>query len=263
MTLASSGVRGGGAPGSAAGRPATAPATVAAAAPAARGMLGKCKYFLFDLDGTLVDTTPLIIASFKHTMKTTLGLDLTDEQIKARLGEPLSLTMEFYCRERRDEMVECYREFNITHHDELAKPFPKVRETVAALKERGCHLAVVSSKVLSTVSKGLALVGIQDFFEAVVTMEDTEEHKPNPAPLLEAMRRIDAAPAVTAMVGDSPYDLQAAHNAGVLSVGVGWSQYSRAELERYQPDFIAASMTDLLPLAIAALMPELPRKPAD
>lgn len=219
------------------------------------------KYFLFDLDGTLLDTTPLIIASFKHTMKTTLGLDLTDEQIKARLGEPLMLTMEHYCRERRDELVECYRVYNIEHHDELTKPFPKVRETLVSLKERGCHLAVVSSKMRPTIAKGLALARIQDLFETVVGMEDTKEHKPDPAPLLEAMRRIDAAPAVTAMVGDSPFDLQAARHAGVLSVGVGWSAYSREELQRYEPDLIVDGMPDLLPLALPPAAPELPPKP--
>ena len=170
-------------------------------------------------------------------------------------------TMSFYCPERSDEMVECYRSYNIEHHDELAKPFPKVKETLLALKARGCHLAVVSSKMGPTIAKGLALAGIEDLFETVVGMEDTTAHKPDPAPLLEAMRRIDAAPAVTVMVGDSPFDLQAASNAGVLSVGVGWSAYSREDLGKYGPDLIVDNMPELLSLAIPQATPELPKKP--
>jgi pyrophosphatase PpaX len=205
--------------------------------------------FLFDLDGTLLDTTSLIIASFQHALRVVLGREVTVAEITSRLGEPLPTTMERFCRERRDELVECYRTFNIENHDRLARAFPGVPETLAALKGRGMRLAVVSAKMRSTVHKGLALARISDLFDAVVGLEDTEKHKPDPAPLVEALRRLAAAPATAVMVGDSPYDLLAARAAGVASVAVSWSSYSREELDRHQPDFTISAMNELLALA--------------
>src|SRR5699024_7068696 len=100
---------------------------------------------LFDLDGTLIDTNELIMASFKHTFAK-FQLSFTDEEISTFNGPPLEETFYNIDPERADEMLKVYRKHNIKHHRHYVKVFPQVIETLKKLKKKGIKLIIVKSK---------------------------------------------------------------------------------------------------------------------
>jgi pyrophosphatase PpaX len=123
--------------------------------------------------------------------------------------------------DRVDELVEAYRLHNEPLHATL-EGFDVLR-LLPVLKDEGRRLGIVTAKRLRTV--GLALDRFPELGEAmdvVIGAEDTERHKPEPDPVLEALRRLDASPADAAYVGDSPFDIHAGNAAGVFTVAVGW-----------------------------------------
>ncbi|MFZ5826017.1 MAG: pyrophosphatase PpaX [Bacillota bacterium] len=210
---------------------------------------------LFDLDGTLIDTNGLIVSSFQHAFRTRLGREVPAEEIYPYFGEPLPRTMARYAPDRVDELVEHYRAYNIAVHDQMVQPFPGVPEAVAAMHEAS-RLGIVTSKKGDLARRGLRVCGLEPFFPTLVGMDDTTRHKPDPEPVLEALRRMGEPPGPhVLMVGDSPFDVGCGRNAGVLTVGVGWTA-NRAALETSRPDYWVESPAELL-----GLMQLQPRHP--
>ncbi|MDI6893015.1 MAG: HAD-IA family hydrolase [Bacillota bacterium] len=185
---------------------------------------------LFDLDGTLIDTRDLILASFHHALRRVLGRDLPDEVLLAGQGTTLIDQMRCFDGDRAEELTRVYTEFNLREHDALAREFPGVQELLRDLYAIGVHLGVVTSKRREGALLGLRRFGIAPYLTAAVFMEDTREHKPSPAPVREALRRLGCAPARAVMAGDSPYDVQSARSAGVEAVGVAWGSHPPASL---------------------------------
>jgi pyrophosphatase PpaX len=204
---------------------------------------------LFDLDGTIVDTNELIIRSFLHALQGETPEAVTREQIIPNMGRPLIDQMKHFTgREQVDEVIAKYRAFNLANHDELVREFPYVREVLKALREHGCRLGVVTSKIRRTTEMGLKLCGLAEYIETVVTVEDVHNPKPDPEGILQALRTLGTEPEHAAMVGDSHYDILAAKNAGVTSVGVSWSLKGKAYLQKYDPDYLIDYMRELLPI---------------
>jgi len=177
---------------------------------------------LFDLDGTVIDSGAIILASMRHAAETVLGGEYTDERLMAAVGGPgLEAQMVALDPSRVDELVRVYRAHNEPLHDtlECCSGMPDVLTT---LKERGHRLGIVTAKRRATVDLAFARLPIEHLFETVVGGDETEKHKPDPAPLLLALERLGAAPEEAAYVGDSPFDMQAARAAGMYAVGVGW-----------------------------------------
>ncbi|OYD08130.1 pyrophosphatase PpaX [Paludifilum halophilum] len=207
------------------------------------------KTVLFDLDGTLLDTTPLIMASFRHTLDRHCPGQYGDKEILACLGEPLLEQMKKLGGEEEAEaMVKTYREHNIAHHDDYVEAFPGVAETLDRMYQAGICMGVVSNKQRRTVEMGLALCDLEKYMSVVVCNGDTPRPKPDPSPIRKAVEGIGANPSSTLMVGDTRYDLQAAKRAGVAAAGVAWSHGGAEALKAYQPDVLLERMTDLLPI---------------
>jgi pyrophosphatase PpaX len=204
---------------------------------------------LFDLDGTIVDTNELIIQSFLHALQGASVEPVTREVIIPNMGRPLVEQLQMFSgREQVDELKRKYREFNIAKHDELVREFPHVKEVLAEVRRRGLRIGVVTSKVRMTTEMGLKLAGLRDYVETIVTVEDVQKPKPDPEGIEKALAALGANPGEAAMVGDSHYDIEAAHNAGVTAIGVGWSLKGEAYLRQYRPDAIIADMSELLAL---------------
>ncbi|MGY0693557.1 pyrophosphatase PpaX [Virgibacillus sp. FSP13] len=200
---------------------------------------------LFDLDGTLIDTNELIIASFKHTFDY-YGKNFTREKAIEFIGPPLKESFETLDPSQADAMVETYRQHNLQHHDEYVTAFPYVIETLERLKEQGIQLGVVTTKMWHTVEKGLKLTSMDHFFDTVITLDDVTHAKPHPEPIIKAMHELDAKVESTLMVGDNSHDIEAGQNAGVQTAGVAWSLKGKEMLERYHPTYILDDFRDLL-----------------
>jgi pyrophosphatase PpaX len=129
--------------------------------------------------------------------------------------------MHAFAPDRVEELVRVYREHNEPLHDTL-QPCVGMEPVLERLAAEGRRLGVVSAKRRETVELAFARLPVAHLFEVVVGGDETVDHKPKPAPLLLAARRMGVEPSTCAYVGDSPYDAQAAHAADMYAVGVTW-----------------------------------------
>jgi pyrophosphatase PpaX len=201
---------------------------------------------LFDLDGTLVDSGAIILASFKHAARTVLARDVEEEQIAALVGgSNLHDQMRVLSPAHVDELVRVYREHNRPLHDEL-QAFEGVEELMETLSEQGRKLGIVTAKGRQTVDLAFGVLSLERYFDAVVTADMTDRHKPDPAPVLKALELLESEPADAAFVGDSPYDVAAGKAAGVFTVAVSWGKIHPEErLLEAGADFLVHSPREL------------------
>lgn len=200
---------------------------------------------LFDLDGTLIDTNELIIASFMHTLNKHCPGKYTEKDVLAIMGEPLIDQMRRFDPEQAEEMVKTYHIHNEANHDQYVKEFPYVKEVVEKLHQNGVKIGIVSNKRRLVVNMGLRLFDLEKYMDTVVCVEDAPKAKPEPDLIYTALNRLEAKPEEALMVGDSRYDMIAARRAGVSAVAVGWSLHHE-ELRQYEPDYFLNDMRDLL-----------------
>jgi pyrophosphatase PpaX len=203
---------------------------------------------LFDLDGTLIDSGPIIVASMKHAAKHVLGREVEEEVLTAAIGGPgLVAQMHALDPDRVDDLVEAYRAHNEPLHEQL-EAFREVVEVLPRLRAQGRRLGIVTAKRHATVGLAFArLPGLEENFDVLIGAEDTERHKPDPDPLLEALRRLDARPGEAAYVGDSTFDIRAAKAAGVYAVAVAWGGiHAAASLRAEEPDAFVEHARELL-----------------
>ncbi len=193
---------------------------------------------LFDLDGTLIDTIDLIVRSYHHTAEAHGKPAQPDSFWLAGIGTPLWTQLaEIAVDEAEvDAMVVTYRKWNLAQHDALVREFDGVKEGVHALAERGAKLAVVTSKAHKSAVRGLEVCGLREYFDVIIGVDDVEEHKPHPAPVLHGLKCLDARPEESIYVGDSTYDLIAGRRAGVRTAAAIWGVASRADLAALNPD---------------------------
>lgn len=220
--------------------------------PSFRKRLAEIDAVLLDFDGTVVNTIDLIAASFRHTISTVLGLNLSDETLLQNLGMPLRAQMQVFAPERVQELVDVYREHNRAHHDEMIGEFAGAKEALEQLKAAGFKLAVVTSKSRELTQRGMDMFGLRPLFDAGVYIEDTDAHKPNPEPVCEALSRLGADARHAAFVGDSPHDIIAGNAAGVLTVAALWGPFPRDRVLEARPDIVLDSVEELAPLFVDA-----------
>jgi pyrophosphatase PpaX len=202
---------------------------------------------LFDLDGTVVDSGAIILASMRHATREVLGRDYSDEELLQAVGGPgLEAQMSVLAPDHVERLVDVYRAHNEPLHDEL-EACAGVEDVLVRLHEEGRRLGIVTAKRRSTVELAFDRVPLGHLFETIVGGDETQRHKPDPAPLLLAAERLGADPAETAYVGDSPFDVRAAKTAGMFAVAVTWGRiHERERLEAAEPDAIVDTAEELL-----------------
>ena len=179
---------------------------------------------LFDLDGTVVDSGAIILASMRHATRTVLEREYTDAELLAKVGGPgLEAQMRAFAPDRVDDLVRTYREHNEPLHGTLLA-CTGIEDILHGLRRRGSRLGVVTAKRRATVDLAFARLPLASLFDVIVAGDETERHKPDPEPLLLAAGRLRVDGRDCAYVGDSPYDIAAAHAAGMFAVGVTWGR---------------------------------------
>ena len=178
---------------------------------------------LFDLDGTVVDSGGIILASMRHATRAVLGREISDDALMAAVGGSglESQMRQFGGEQHIEELVRVYREHNEPLHEGL-ESFSGMVDVLVRLKEQGRKLGIVSAKRQRTVELAFANVEIGHLFDVVVGGDQAEAQKPAPDLLLLALGRLEVEPKDAAYVGDSPFDMQAARAAGMHAVGVTW-----------------------------------------
>jgi pyrophosphatase PpaX len=202
---------------------------------------------LFDLDGTLIDSIPLILSSMKHAFEGHPNAPGVSEWVSL-IGTPLDGMIRRWAGDEADvlRVKERYKVHQWAHHDAMVRAFPGVPEMLEALTARGVRMAVVTSKLEPSARRSLDFLGLTRHFECVVGLEATERHKPDPAPVRYALERLGARPEEGAFVGDSPHDVIAGNAAGVATVAALWGPFSREELAKAGPRAWAERVGDVM-----------------
>ena len=218
---------------------------------------------LIDYDGTLMDTNQLIHHSWEYLFEQVADRIPTKEEIYSTYGEMMHVTLKRFFGGTEEDLrryVEIYRNYQLLHYDEGIRLFPGVAEMLKQLRRRGYTLCLVTSRTRDSAMEGLQQFGIAEYFDDFVTAEDTDAHKPDPAPVLAALRKLGKEPEQAVMLGDTWFDMECARRAGVSPILVGWSEayWYRKDRTTGKPDHIIRKPSDL-----ADLMAKINQKEMD
>jgi len=206
---------------------------------------------LFDLDGTLADTIPLLLASM-HAAYAAIGGVVPDERSWLRgMGTPLRaqfMHFESDDLERVEALIEVYRDWQVAHLTELVKEYDGVPQLITELRERGHPIAVVTGKGEWMARLTLQQVGLLDPFGIIVGADSTARHKPDPDPLLLGAERLGVEAAGALYVSDAPNDVLAARAAGMLDVWAAWGPFHASEIAPFTPTHTVQTPREVLRL---------------
>ncbi|MFL5488958.1 MAG: HAD family hydrolase [Gemmatimonadaceae bacterium] len=204
---------------------------------------------LFDLDGTLIDSIALLLASMRHTFD---GRDRkpSDAEWIEGLGTPLPKQLTPYVEsdEDRERLVNRYRTFQHENHDHLMARYEGVIDTLALLYQRGHPMAVVTSKGNAMMERGLKFIGADDYIEVAIGYDSVHIHKPDPYPVKAALEKLEYGTDEAVFVGDSPHDIKSGNDAGVITIAALWGPFTRSMLEPYHPTHFLDDIKHLPPL---------------
>lgn len=205
---------------------------------------------LFDFDGTLADTSELVMESFRHTMTHHLPECPSDASWLEGFGRTLEAQIARYARSPQEHasMVRMYTAFQEERMAGAIRPFAGAVEAVAELDRRGVKLAIVTSRVRHSTLQALDLCGLMDHFPVVVTPEDVTHPKPHPEPVRLALGRLGVRAAEAWFVGDSPHDVAAGRAAGTRTAAAAWGPFPRATLQATGADVLLERLDELLQL---------------
>ena len=197
---------------------------------------------LFDLDGTLIDSTEAILESFEHSFKG-FGIKTPDDEvIKSLIGYPLDIMYAKLGIEAQsiDEIISAYKRHYRKISREKTTLLPYAKE---ALEEAGkaAILGVVTTKTKRYSQELLEHMDILKYFKVLVGREDVEHPKPHPEPILKALSLLNVNKEGTWMIGDTAMDLESAKSAGVKSAGVTCGYGQQKELECLNKNIFANS----------------------
>jgi len=200
---------------------------------------------LFDLDGTVIDSVALIRESHRHAVREVLGTAFADERLVANVGRPLIDQMRAFSVEHAEELLRVYRQWNHEHTGDLLRAYDGIGRLLADLRADGRTIGIITSKSHPTVDLAFDVLPLRHHFAVVIAAEDTDLHKPDPAPVRLALQRIGAHPGRACYVGDSPFDIQAARAAGVTAIGVTWGFFGEEVLTNSGADRVVSSTGEL------------------
>ncbi len=199
---------------------------------------------LFDLDGTLIDSIGLLLASVKHAFEGFAGRAPTEEEWVAGIGTPLATQLKAYCD--TDEQLEAvttrYRVFQRAAHDRLTTVFPGTLEVLGSLAASGHPMGIVTSKSNEMMDRALDLTGIAPYMQSKIGCDSCSIHKPDPFPVRMALGELGYEASEAVFVGDSPHDVNAGNSAGAISIAALWGPFRRDQLEPANP---AHFLTDI------------------
>ena len=211
------------------------------------------RLIIFDFDGTLGDTRANIVLTMRNTLEH-LGYPVPDEKtIAATIGVPLEDGfLQMFPGLTPADVTRCaqtYREiFQKNRKVLVPNLFPGVKETLAALKEKGYVLTVASSRSYGSLKEFLREMDIAPFISYVLGANSVAHAKPHPEPVLKTMTELGFTPGETLVVGDMPVDIQMGKGAGAHTCAVTYGNASRAELAAAGADLIIDDFSQMLTL---------------
>jgi len=205
--------------------------------------------FLFDLDGTLIDSVRLILDSYHHTLAAHGLPPRSDEEWLRGVGTPLTVQLaEWRDQGMLDALIATYREYNLANHDRMVTVYPGIVAAIEAIRRAGCTTGLVTSKNRPGALRGLVLAKLERMMDVLVCADEVTNPKPHPEPVEKALALLDADPGTTVYVGDSIHDMVSGRAAGVRTAAALWGPFGREHLAGATPDYWLRTPADLLGL---------------
>lgn len=182
------------------------------------------KVLLWDFDGTLVDTLPLVFFSLRQSFLYGDGRFLSDREIASMFGPPEDelLRRHFVSSFCAEKAIEMYHTLYEEYHSLFAIYHKRIAGLLRILSEEGYVHGIVTGKGRRSLAISLEKLGITAYFSAAITGNDIENPKPHPESLLFALQKMGAPPSEAIMIGDSEVDYEAARKLGIPAAVVGW-----------------------------------------
>ena len=204
----------------------------------------KIKAIIFDVDGVLVDSNKIIVEMFQEVARHFNLRIPTDKEINELSGKPLNEIIEILWPDFDMNL------FAKTYREQFAKkiilPFDGSVETLSRLKKSGFRFGIVSSKLRFFTEKNLKEAGYEmEWFDTIITCEDTKNHKPSPDPIILGYKKLNLKPQEILYVGDAKFDYDAAKSAKVNFVGVLTGVSTEKQLKKAGVKNILKSVSDL------------------
>lgn len=192
---------------------------------------------LFDLDGTLIDSQPLVFETFRQVFaKLKPGYPLSDQELYSFFGPTLETTfLRYFHPDEIDDVIELYQQINRQLHAEYLKEMPYALETIAELYDQGYVMGIVSNKRHAVVELGLEQSNLKPYMHAVYGKEDQPVCKPKPDGLIHAAKEMGYKLDEVLYFGDNAADIQAAKGAAFYSVGYTLDTVQKQSLLNAKP----------------------------
>jgi pyrophosphatase PpaX len=205
--------------------------------------------YLFDLDGTLLDTIDLIVECFKHTLSEFLKTQVARRQIVANIGlplidqykaflEPQGMVVDYHA------VMDQHMHYQLKHWQTHIKPFDGAQDTLTRLKQQGAAIAIVTSRRRETAELYSESFGFMQHVDILCTPENTTKHKPHPEPALWTLNQLGQTAKKSLFVGDSSFDIQCGQAAGTDTCYVNWG-HQRLNDTALQPTFNIDQLREL------------------
>jgi len=215
--------------------------------PATKSRSRRFDLIAFDWDGTLFDSTAIIVRCIQSAVRDVGGTVPTDKEASYVIGMGLMQALAYAAPdvppEKYAELGNRYRFHYLQHQDDLSL-FDGVLPLLADLRECGHLLAVATGKSRRGLDEALHSVDLRGVFDGSRTADQTAG-KPHPLMLKELMAEFDVPPERVLMIGDTTHDLQMAVNAGCASLGVSYGAHEPDAFHALQPLFIAHSVREM------------------
>ena len=219
--------------------------------------LNNKKLLIFDLDGTLIDSSGDLALAVNHTLKT-LNLPTYDintihhwvgngAEILIKRALSGSKTIDTTLEEKYwREALKIFLDFYSKNLTVATVTYPNVLTTLKTLKKRGYRLAIVTNKPYIFIEPILEKLGLSNFFELILGGDSLEKKKPDPMPLLYICQKLNISPNESVMIGDSKNDILASKSANMDSIGVTYGYNYGESIEYYKPTIVYNKFEDIL-----------------
>jgi HAD superfamily hydrolase (TIGR01549 family) len=198
------------------------------------------------MDGTLIDTFTLTLASYSYAIAGSLFKQLNAPDIPSLSGRTLKDALAKFVPSDQIELAsDRYHEYFARRFTRRTRIYPGVRKLLISLRQAGVRLGVFTGASRKSAQTALQLSGLELFFHSIVTADDVSHSKPDPEGLQKAMDQLGARDDQTIYVGDDPDDVVASRRAGVTGAGALWGSRKREQLEALNPDFLFNYPSDI------------------
>ena len=210
------------------------------------------KTYIFDLDGTLLDTLGALAVSVNYALRTHGMPEHSVDDVRRFVGNGVRLLMERAVPDgaqnpQFDEAFATFRDYYMQHSLDTTQPYAGIPETLAALRTQGCRIAVVSNKMMAATQE-LCRHFFPDTVEVAIGEHEAEGicKKPAPDTVYAALRELGMGKESAVYIGDSDVDIQTAHNAGLPCISVLWGFRDRDFLMQHGAETFVSAPRELL-----------------